>query len=236
MAAGLLEPIAQAAEPWADAYGGSLMLQTGVVFAHFAGLLVAGGFAIATDRMALRISRDPGPRRALLLRELGAVHRPVLMGLAVVTITGVAMALADAEYLLVSPVFWLKMLAFALLLGNGLLMLRAERRLASPPAGAAPVARVGAASGAGREERQPPHPEGTGGPVETGDPVETDGTERPRDPPGRDRNEARTEPAGAVDQPASARDRDWKQLRWAAVRSMALWALTLLLGTALTAI
>lgn len=159
-----LDLVARVAAPWSAVYGGSATLQTGVAFLHFAGLLVAGGFAVATDRLTLRLAGRPVPERTLLLREIRAVHRPVLIGLALVTVTGLAMATADAEYVLGSKVFWLKMAAFGLLLGNGALMVRAERRA----------------------RRDPQAPRG------------------------------------------------WRSLRWSAVRSGALWVVTLLLGVLLT--
>ncbi len=187
----LIGPVVEAAQPWAHLYNDSTLLQTGLLFVHFAGLLTAGGFAVATDRLALRITRREGGDRRLLLRELGEVHRPVLVGLAVVTLTGIAMALGDAEFLLTSPVFWLKMTAFVLLLVNGLFMMRAERRLR----GWSEADQSGEAGSRDGEaavllvDPVPPHPH-----------------------------------------------RAWRNLRWAAVRSMALWGTTLLLGTALTAV
>ena len=156
----LLEPLANAAQPWADLYGDSTLLQTGILFVHFAGLLVAGGFAVASDRLALRVGLEDGPGRETVLRELHAVHRPVLIGLVVVTLTGIAMALADARYLLTSLVFWLKMGAFGALLVNGLFMMQAERRLrgaakkrAGRAAGRASGVVAPAACGPGRGRR-----------------------------------------------------------------------------------
>ena len=177
-----IEPVARAAQPWADLYNASSFLQTGVTFAHFAGLLVAGGFAVATDRMALRLSRRHDGDRRMLLSELAGVHRLVLAGLVVVTLTGLAMALADAEWVLAAPLFWLKMGAFALLLVNGLVLMRTERRLHALVEGP----RAGA-----DEEMEAWH---------------------------------------------AAEERSWGSLRWTAVRSMALWGVTLLLGTLLTGV
>ncbi len=187
----LIEPVVEAAKPWANLYNDSTLLQTGLLFVHFAGLLTAGGFAVATDRLALRISRREGGDRRLLLRELGEVHRPVMIGLAVVTLTGIAMALGDAEFLLASPIFWLKMSAFALLLVNGLFMMKAERRLRG----------WSEADGSGEAGSRDGYLS-----LQVADPVLPN-------PPGA-----------------------WRNLRWAAVRSMSLWGLTLLLGTALTAV
>ncbi len=77
----LLQQAEVLAKPWSDLYSRNIPLQTAVTFVHFAGILVAGGFALATDRMTLRMSGADAPSRRLHLAELRAVHRPVLAGL-----------------------------------------------------------------------------------------------------------------------------------------------------------
>ena len=119
--------------PWADLYADSAMVKALVVFLHMGGLLAAGGFALAADRATLRLRRLPGEERLRLVRELGETHRPVLIGLSIVIVTGMAMLLADLETLLPSPLFWVKMGAFALLLLNGLVLRRAGHRLLRAP-------------------------------------------------------------------------------------------------------
>jgi hypothetical protein len=69
------------------------------------------------------------PARKALLEQLTALHKPVVFGLLLLIVTGSAMALADAETMLTSSVFWLKMSCFAALLLNGATLLRAENRL-----------------------------------------------------------------------------------------------------------
>lgn len=125
----MLASLSQWLEPWADLYGGSAALSTGVTAVHLAGVLVGGGLALASDRATLRALRHP---RALAhhLDELAAVHRPVLLGLAVTGATGALMLAADLESLASSPVFWIKMLVLAALLANGALIRGAARRLA----------------------------------------------------------------------------------------------------------
>jgi uncharacterized membrane protein len=109
-----------AAQPFANVYAASVPLQTGTAFLHFAGLLTGGGFAIASDRAVWRVTRsvDIGERRRLLY-ELEAVHRPVLVGLIVVFVTGFMLTLADVQTYVTSPTFWTKMGLVALLLTNG---------------------------------------------------------------------------------------------------------------------
>jgi hypothetical protein len=126
---GLVHQAAGWVQPWADLYADSSLAKAIVVFLHMGGLLVAGGFALAADRSTLRLGRLTDGERLHFIRELGETHRPVLMGLAIVISTGLAMLLADLETLLPSPVFWLKMGVFALLMVNGLTLRRAEQRL-----------------------------------------------------------------------------------------------------------
>jgi hypothetical protein len=129
----LLQTLSAVARPWADLYGNSTVLTTVVEFAHLSALLVAGGFALAWDRSALRIAAGYGTGGAAFARELAAVHRPVMLGLALVVLSGLALLAADIEVMLPSPVFWAKMGAFALLLLNGLVIRRAGHRLEVDP-------------------------------------------------------------------------------------------------------
>jgi hypothetical protein len=124
--------VVQAVQPFADWYAGAARVQAGTSFLHFAGLLASGGFAIATDRTVWRARRAPSAAaRHRVLAEIASVHRPVLIGLAIVFVTGAMLALADAEAFLTSAVFWLKMGLVALLLANGAWLGHTERRLAS---------------------------------------------------------------------------------------------------------
>jgi hypothetical protein len=128
----LLTTIVDAAQPWADLYANSKPLETGVLFAHFAGLLVGGGFALATDRLVFRSRRTPASDTTTLhrvLTELHAVHRPVLIGLGVTIVTGVLLFAADVETLATMATFWVKMGLIALLLANGWAMRNTEGRL-----------------------------------------------------------------------------------------------------------
>jgi hypothetical protein len=126
----LVDSFAQLAAPWADLYGDSLSLQVLIMFAHFAGLLVAGGLAFSADS-AVRRERGGWENRIAVTRSVASSHRMVIGGLVAVVISGVMLLAADVEALLPSPVFWMKMGAFALLLGNGVLLQRAERDVAA---------------------------------------------------------------------------------------------------------
>lgn len=127
----MLNALADLLQPWSDLYNGSVAVENVVMFGHLAGILVAGGFAVATDRAVLRAKGATAAARSHLLGELHHIHRPVIIGLAVVILTGIAMLLSDVRTFLPSWVFWLKMGLFALLLANGLVLERAGSRLSS---------------------------------------------------------------------------------------------------------
>ncbi len=129
----LIQTLAEAVKPWADFYAKSKPASLGVTYLHIAGVMIGGGFAMASDRAALRVSKGSTEDRAFILREFTFVHRPVIIALTVVVSSGVAMLLADVETFLGNPVYYVKMGLFAVLLVNGLLMQRNEKRLADDP-------------------------------------------------------------------------------------------------------
>jgi len=114
---------------WAHQYADSKALSAGVMFVHLAGILIAGGFAIVTDRASLLLAPDGGND---LLRELErgrGVHAWVLGGLAVTVASGGLQLFSDLHTYLTSVLFWAKMALIALLLFNGWVRLRIERHL-----------------------------------------------------------------------------------------------------------
>jgi len=114
--------------PWQRLYSDSPLVETAVTFLHLAALLLGGGLAIAADRRTLRLNPDRGPL-APLLEEIGGIHRPVVIALGVLFLSGLAMAAADLETFLASPVFAVKLLLVGLLVANGGVLLRTERAL-----------------------------------------------------------------------------------------------------------
>jgi hypothetical protein len=114
------------AEPWAAVYGDMPALQAATTFAHLAGFLLGGGFAIAADAATIRAARGTEPRRRRQLTYIHGVHRLVLAGLAVTLVSGLLMLAADLEALATSPVFWVKTALVLLLIGNGGVIARIE--------------------------------------------------------------------------------------------------------------
>lgn len=117
------------AKPWADLYNGSTPLQVTITYAHLGAMLVAGGFAVAADRSALRLRSAPPVVRLHHLEELTSLHAPVLIGLGVSAVSGVLLFAADVPTYGPSVVFWVKMGLILLLLANGARIVAAERRL-----------------------------------------------------------------------------------------------------------
>jgi len=122
--------IAELFAGWNALYSDSTLVSTTVTTVHVLALLTAGGLAIAADRMTLRANAADAARAA---QEVRSVHRPVLIALAVLFVSGVALAAADVETFLVSPLFWVKMGLVTLLLVNGLGLARAETRFRRSP-------------------------------------------------------------------------------------------------------
>jgi len=132
-------------QPWATLYGDSPVVSDGVIFTHFAGLLIAGGAAVAVDRETLTAPADDIAARARGIAAIRTVHRWVLIGLGLTVTSGVGLLASDLTTFWGAPVFWVKMGLFALLLLNGAWLQRTERR--ADPAAAGPWARIRWAAG-----------------------------------------------------------------------------------------
>ncbi len=116
-------------ERWAHLYADSKLLSAGVMFVHLAGVLVAGGMAIAADRASLLLPAEGGADLTGEIARLKAVHAWVVGGLALTVATGVLQVLSDVHTYLTAWLFWLKMGLIAILLANGWVRLRAERAI-----------------------------------------------------------------------------------------------------------
>lgn len=107
------------------------MLSLGIRYVHIAALLIGGGTALAIDRVVLATARKGSEdRRRAAVAAMAGSHRVVVPALAVVTATGVLMAAADWDTFAASRLFWIKIAAFVLLVGNGAALLAAEHAYA----------------------------------------------------------------------------------------------------------
>ena|SRR5690348_2299601 len=111
---------------WAHFYGQTRAVSATVTYLHLGGILLGGGFAVAADAAALRLSPETVPDWTKELDRLAAVHRWVVAGLTLIFASGVVMVLAQVGSFSTSVVFWVKMGLVALLIGNGYARLRCE--------------------------------------------------------------------------------------------------------------
>ena len=123
--------IPQAVVAFGEWFNDAPGVATGTTVVHLLAMLWSGGISVATDRQLLRADANDASRRTQVVREVTGAHAAVIAGLVASVLTGLAMAAADAETYVVSPVYWAKMAAFAALLVNGVLMTRVEGRAAS---------------------------------------------------------------------------------------------------------
>src|SRR5258708_28580880 len=125
-------------EPWNKFYSHSKLTETLVQFAHIGGLVVAGGIAIATDRLTLRASAWTDGDRRHHLGDLAQLHRTLIAGLTITILSGLAMLTSDLETFLASWIYWVKMVMVVLLLVNGAQMQNVEKKLAVDSSAASP--------------------------------------------------------------------------------------------------
>jgi len=132
---GVVHQLSRWLAPWQSLYDHSKLVSGSVTTVHLLALLYSGGLAVAADRSTLRAAHKSAPVREYLIDELGAIHRPVLVALVVVFLTGLLLTAADLETFLASPAFWVKMGLIVLLVANGAVLTRTEaaiRRTPSP--------------------------------------------------------------------------------------------------------
>lgn len=115
--------------PWQQLFSDSKLVDIAVTSVHLLAVLVGGGLAVSADRATLRAMRGDPLARARVVQELHATHRPVLIGLLVLFLSGVALATADIKTFAHSPVFLVKMTLVALLLVNGAVIFRTGQAL-----------------------------------------------------------------------------------------------------------
>jgi uncharacterized membrane protein len=116
---------------WGSFYANHAAIRTLVAFVHVGALIAGGGLAVAADRaMLTAVLKDNGARRSLL-GTLAGTHRLVIASLILIMASGLLLFAADFETFLYSRFFWIKMGLVVLLMLNGLVLWRAERRVLS---------------------------------------------------------------------------------------------------------
>jgi hypothetical protein len=114
-------------ESWSAIYADSGALRTGVAFMHISGLVAGGGCAITADLATITAARAKSPALVAQLRLLKRTHAIVVLGLAAIVVSGILLVAADVETFVASRLFWLKMGLMAVLLANGVLLVRSEK-------------------------------------------------------------------------------------------------------------
>lgn len=125
----MLETITALFQPWADLYGDSHVLSTSIVALHVLSMFLGGGIAIGADRRVLLAAPGTAEAHRAVAEDLRAQHAVVIGSLALIVLSGLLLAASDVGTFGVSLVFWSKMIAFTLLMGNGWLMRRTEARV-----------------------------------------------------------------------------------------------------------
>jgi|CXWL01.1.fsa_nt_gi hypothetical protein len=133
MLATLIETLTRWCAPWQTFYGDSQVTEIAVTSVHVVAMLVGGGIAVAADRLTLRALRVGLIDRSGMLAELEATHRPVMIGLAALFLSGLALAASDVETFSASPAFLVKLSLVVLLSMNGLFLVRTETLLRREP-------------------------------------------------------------------------------------------------------
>lgn len=116
-------------EPWQSAYSNSKVLPSVVTALHVGALLFGGGFAVTSDRLLLRAMRNGTVERVRQLEQLHTAHRPVLIALGLMLVSGLLMATADVKTFLTTPAFYVKLGFVCLLVLNGGVLTLTESRL-----------------------------------------------------------------------------------------------------------
>lgn len=125
----VLHQLTVALEPWKTYWADHTSVSNAITAGHVVALLLGGGLAIAADRMTLRVVRRSAPERAMHAQELHDTHRPVVIAIAFIVLTGLLMLGSDIAEFVAKPIYWIKMGMVVLLLINGLMLQRAEMRV-----------------------------------------------------------------------------------------------------------
>ena len=143
----VVETLVSLCAPFAKVYGHSKVLSIGTTYAHIASMLWAGGLAISADKNAFALAAQSPDEVARHVASQRALHRWVIAGLTFSVVSGLMMFAAEVDTFATSLLYWSKMSSVALLLGNGLLLQRAEKSLTANPSDAAALGRLRLSAG-----------------------------------------------------------------------------------------
>jgi hypothetical protein len=115
-------------QSWGSFYANHAAIRTLVAFVHVGALIAGGGLAVAADRALLTATLDDDRSCRSLLATLEGTHRLVVGSLGLITASGLLLFASDFETFLYSRFFWIKIGLVVLLMMNGVVLWRAERR------------------------------------------------------------------------------------------------------------
>jgi hypothetical protein len=118
-------------QTWGSFYANHAAIRTLVAFVHVGALITGGGLAVAADRAMLAAAPGDNGTRRSLLETLEGTHRLVVGSLVLIAASGLLLFASDFETFLYSRFFWIKIGLVVLLMLNGLVLWRAERRALS---------------------------------------------------------------------------------------------------------
>lgn len=128
----LFDSLGALVQPWADLYSDNSTLSTAVIAVHVLAMFIGGGMAIGADRAIVRAAPGSAEAARAVVADLATMHSVVITSLVVTILSGIALFLADVATFSTAPAYWIKMIAFALLLLNGVRMKKAENSVLSP--------------------------------------------------------------------------------------------------------
>jgi hypothetical protein len=92
---------------WSAYYADHAMVSLAIRYIHLAALMVGGGTALAIDRVVIASARNrTDDRRRAAFTALRGSHQVVVPALAVVTVSGILMTVADWTTFAASTLFW----------------------------------------------------------------------------------------------------------------------------------
>jgi hypothetical protein len=125
----MIETLTAWFQPWADLYGESKLLSTGLIALHVLSMFVGGGIAVAGDRRVLLSTPGSADAYRAVAEDIKALHSVVIGAMILIVLSGLLLAASDIGTYGVSRVYWLKMATFATLTVNGFLIQRSESRV-----------------------------------------------------------------------------------------------------------
>ncbi len=123
--------LGSATQSWSEYYSNHRAVSVLIRFLHLAALVSGAGPALAADQRILMATKKGDRDREEVIVALRPLHARIVVCLIMAAATGILMTAADLATFLSSWLYWTKMSLVAVLVGNGALIIWAERRAIS---------------------------------------------------------------------------------------------------------